>query len=340
MHLPTSLTLLAVSFTASVQAVTLFEGLIAANASRFAEFIQTDLSLVAIFTSPDVKTVFAPTDDAVEGFNETDFRRSLHLFARQGTNRNGRQQCSDEVTDVAAQQAPGGTVVQSNLPADGGRGSPIVAKAIAAPPPGNATTKRQVSGGQVRLFSGLGNNVTLVKGDTPYDSGLIQTVDGFFTAPLSLSATLAAKGLTAFASALNSTNLTSTVAAPLQAGVTVFVPSDAAFAAAGGSANVNLASHIVPNFLGVTPNLKDGVVLTTQAGTKLTVRVRGEEIFLGEARIQANDLITSNGAIQVIDKVITPVVPFTGAAAAGKSHSIVVTTLSVLVSLGFARFMI
>jgi len=83
----------------------------------------------------------------------------------------------------------------------------------------------------------------------------------------------------------------------------VFVPSDAAFAAAGGAGNVNLANHIIPNFLGVTPNLKDGLELTTQAGTTVTVSVKGGEIFLGSARILANDVITSNGAIQVIDKV-------------------------------------
>jgi hypothetical protein len=172
------LALLAASFTASAQGVTLFEGLIAANASRFAQFIQSDPNLVATFTSPDVKTVFAPNDDAVEGFNEADFRRSLHLFARQGTNRDARQQCSDEIADVAAQQAPGGAIVETNQPAEGGRNSPIVARSTPPPPPGNGTTKRQVSGGQIRLFSGLGNNVTLVKGDTPYDGGLIQTVDG------------------------------------------------------------------------------------------------------------------------------------------------------------------
>lgn len=81
------------------------------------------------------------------------------------------------------------------------------------------------------------------------------------------------------------------------------MPSDEAFAAAGGSASVNLAYHIVPNFLGVTPNLIDGLVLTTQAGTTLKVSVKGGEIYLGTAKILANDVITSNGAVQVIDQV-------------------------------------
>jgi hypothetical protein len=178
MRLPSSVALLAVSFTASVQAVTLFEGLIAANATKFAQFIQSDANLVAIFTSPNVKTVFAPIDDVVNGFNETDFRRSLHLFTRQSTNKKAHQQCSDAEASVAQQTAPGGSVVPTTLQADGGGASPVVAKGAAPPPSKNGTTKREVPGGPVHLFSGLGNNVTLVKGDTPYDGGLIQTVDG------------------------------------------------------------------------------------------------------------------------------------------------------------------
>lgn len=125
----------------------------------------------------------------------------------------------------------------------------------------------------------------------------------YFTVPLSITETLAAKSLTGFSSGLNSTNLTSTLTSPLTEGVTVFVPSNEAIAAAGGSASFNLATHIIPNFLGLTPNLKNGLVLRTQAGTTLTVRVVKGEIFLGTARIQANDLVTSNGAVQVIDRV-------------------------------------
>jgi uncharacterized surface protein with fasciclin (FAS1) repeats len=344
MHLHTSFTVLAVSLAASVHAVTLFEGLIAANASKFAQFIQSDPDLVAVFTDPSVKTVFAPSDDSVQSLNETDFRRSLRLFARQATNRAAHQQCSSEVSSASAEQVPGGAVIPTTANADGGGASPIVAKGVLPPISGNGTTKRQVQGGPVHLFSGLGNNVTLVKADTPYDSGLIQTTDGFFTLPLSFSDTLAAKNITAFASATqNSINLTSVVTAPLLAGVTVFVPSDEAVAAAGGASNINLAYHIVPNFLGLTPNLKDGVVLTTQAGTQLTVRVRGGVIYLGQAQILANDIVTSNGAIQIIDSVLVPPASpvISGAiAAGGETRTVLATVLCVSISLGLAAFML
>jgi uncharacterized surface protein with fasciclin (FAS1) repeats len=342
MHLPTSLTLLALSITVSAQGVTLFEGLVNANASKFAQFIQSDPNLVAIFTSPNVKTVYAPTDDAVADFNSSNFRRSLHLYTRQHSSQGAHEQTTNSVTTTAQQQAPGGAVVPSNNPTDGGGSSPIVAKGTAPPASGNGTTKRQVSGGPIYLYTGLGNNVTIIKGDTPFDGGLIHTTSGFFTVPVSFSETLATNGISNFTSALtsqNSTNLTNTINTPATNGVTVFVPSDAAFSAAGGAGNVNLANHIIPNFLGVTPNLKDGLELTTQAGTTVTVSVKGGEIFLGSARILANDVITSNGAIQVIDKVLTPVTPVFVGAAAGKTRSTFATTLSVIISLGFARFM-
>lgn len=177
MHLPTSLTILALSFTVSAQGVTLFEGLVNANASKFAQFIQSDPDLVAIFTSPDVKTVYAPFDDAVADFNSTNFRRALHLYTRQKTNKGAYEQTSAAVANISQQQAPGGAVVSSNNPTDGGGSSPIVAKST-PPVSGNGTTKRQLPGGPVYLFTGLGNNVTIVKGDTPFDGGLIHTTNG------------------------------------------------------------------------------------------------------------------------------------------------------------------
>jgi len=62
---------------AVVQAVSLFEGLHNANAIKFAQWIQSDPDLAAIFTNTPVKTIFAPIDGAFENGNKTYFRRSL-----------------------------------------------------------------------------------------------------------------------------------------------------------------------------------------------------------------------------------------------------------------------
>ena len=323
-----STALLCFSLAASTQAVTLFEGLAAANASKFSNFIQSNPTLVAIFISPAIKTVFAPHDDVFDTLNHTDLRRSLHLFSRQDTDQGALQDCS-ETESKLSELPPNGGVVPSKLPTDGGAQSPIIAKPQPPPPPAqNSTTKRQVAKNKIYLFTGLGRNVTVIKADTPYDGGLIHTIDGFvfflyppstsaiansniayrsFTVPQSFSNTLGSKGLTGFTSALNSTNstnITSTISAPVREGVTILVPSNEAFDAVSGNlSDVNLADHIIPNFLGVTPNLKDGLILTTQAGTQIKVTVKGGEIFFNRAKIIGNDVITSNGAVQVIDKV-------------------------------------
>lgn len=176
MRLPASAALLAVSFAASAQAVTLFEGLAAANAAKFAQFIEADPVLTGIFTAPDVHTVFAPSDDSFNSINQTIFRRSLYLAARQSTDRSANQQCALKRARFATARPPGGEVVDSNLRADGGGSTPIVAKST-TPTSGNGTTKRQSTGGVV-LFTGLGENVTVVKEDTEYDGGLIQTTNG------------------------------------------------------------------------------------------------------------------------------------------------------------------
>lgn len=178
MYLPASIAVLAVSFSATVHAVTLFEGLAAADATHFAQYIQADPSLVDIFTNPNVQTVFAPNDDAFAGLNKTAFRRSIHLAVRQNINEAGNQECSDDLFDLEKLGPPGGSVVDTNRPTNGGGKSPIVSKSTNAAP-GNGTTKRQSAEQTISLFSGLGNNVTIVKGDTKYDGGLIQTVNGY-----------------------------------------------------------------------------------------------------------------------------------------------------------------
>ena len=173
----TSTALLAISFASSVQAVTLFEGLVAANASKFADFIQSDPSLVAVFTSPDVKTIFAPHDDVFEGLNNNTLRRSLRLFARQSADRRAYHYCSSKAQDLS-NSPPSGDVTPSKLPTDGGGQSPIVAKRGQSPPAGNSTAKRQLPENRIHLFTGLGNNVTVLKENMPYDGGLIHTIDG------------------------------------------------------------------------------------------------------------------------------------------------------------------
>jgi uncharacterized surface protein with fasciclin (FAS1) repeats len=88
---------------------------------------------------------------------------------------------------------------------------------------------------------------------------------------------------------------------------TIFLPTDAAFAAANISASSAPASLltglIVPNFLGYLPNLQNGAQLTTQSGTVLTVTVKGSDYYINGAKITTSNVITTNGVAHIIDQV-------------------------------------
>ena len=70
MLLPLSLAFLSTTLIV-VQAVDLYQGLRDANATKFAQWIQSDADLSAIFTNASVKTIFAPSDSAFNNVNTT-----------------------------------------------------------------------------------------------------------------------------------------------------------------------------------------------------------------------------------------------------------------------------
>ncbi len=92
-------------------------------------------------------------------------------------------------------------------------------------------------------------------------------------------------------------------------GITCFIPSDAAFAAAGNSSQTpaqtasQLSGHVVTNEVLYLPRLVDGATYKTNAGTIITVSVRGRRFFINGAQIVQPNLILENGVAHVIDKV-------------------------------------
>ena len=147
-----------------------------------------------------------------------------------------------------------------------------------------------------------------------------------FTNPQLLSLTAAATDNTqkfasilASAAAANS-NLTSRQTGPsldLTPRITVFIPSDAAFAAANAAANSVSGSgaqklvdgHVVvagsiADPVGYLPELKSGQVLQTKAGGSLTVSVGGDgSYYVNGAKIEKANIILPNGVAHVVDKV-------------------------------------
>jgi uncharacterized surface protein with fasciclin (FAS1) repeats len=104
---------------------------------------------------------------------------------------------------------------------------------------------------------------------------------------------------------------------------TVFAPTNAAFAAlpAGTLDSLLLPEnkatlagiltyHVVAGKV-LSTDLKDGQVVTTVKGDKLTVNVGGGKVTLtdakgGKATVKAADIMASNGVVHVIDAVVLP----------------------------------
>jgi hypothetical protein len=199
----------------------------------------------------------------------------------------------------------------------------------------------------VSIFSGLGNNISILTADNAYAGGLIHTTDGFFTVPSSLSSTAESTGETTFVSLTDSLNLTDALdSTPF---ITVFIPTNDAFAAANAStASADtvsiLSGHVVPNFAGYLPLLTNGSTIVTQAGTSLTVTIDGDNYFINDAQIVSSNLITDNGVAHVIDKVLTPsptpsIVPFTGAGSSlinkGAVNALAIALSTTLLSMAY-----
>ncbi len=129
----------------------------------------------------------------------------------------------------------------------------------------------------------------------------------YFTVPVLVSETLRATNLTGFGDLLTQTNLSSSIDA--RSSITIFAPSNAAFAARNASSQtstgpLSLASaHVIPNFVGYLPVLQDGATHRTLAGDVVTVRMVNGSYFINDARIIETNIITDNGVIHVIDEV-------------------------------------
>jgi len=137
-------------------------------------------------------------------------------------------------------------------------------------------------------------------------SHLTHDIHRLFTVPVALSSTANSTGQTTWVSLTDGSNQTSVLdSTPL---ITVFIPTNAAFAAAGISTPSNetaslLAGHVLPNFAGYLPSLTNGSTIVTQAGTSVTVTIKGEDYYINNALIVQSNLILENGVAHVIDTV-------------------------------------
>ncbi|KAI1378593.1 FAS1 domain-containing protein [Hypoxylon crocopeplum] len=312
-----------VTSAAAQSAPGLIDALVASGASQFAEFIQSDSEVLQLYLSGRVGTVFAPSDSSLS--NETLRIRDLSPSQR----RAAAFQSARGLTNLesASSSLPGSTLeTNDEAPLLDNRGQRVVfdARPLNVTSPTKrfispSLSRRQSNGtgsSLLRIASGLGKITNVIKGDIPYDGGIIHLTDSYFTIPESLSSTSEATGQTAFTNLLSSSNTTSTL--DTTHSVTVFLPSNAAFATANStlSASQLVSDHVVAGTVSYLPDLKDGSVLTTQRGETLSISVRGGRYYVNGGLITQANLVLENGVAHVVNQVLkpTPAAPVKGAA--------------------------
>lgn len=185
MHFTPVLLLSLTSTSVVSQSLSLLDALKQANAAIFAQQIQSDSEISAFYLSKDVQTVFAPLDSS--------FAR-LRVRAPDDM-RKFQFQTTQEVTRLNKFNTQPGSAVPTNLKSNllnGDNSQNVVSHATSnsANNTGQFVFPRQnvknATVERVKISSGLGNNVSIIQGDIPYDGGIIHLVDGWAT-PITLA---------------------------------------------------------------------------------------------------------------------------------------------------------
>ncbi|KAI2472949.1 FAS1 domain-containing protein [Annulohypoxylon bovei var. microspora] len=312
-----------VASAASQSLPSLVEALVASGASNFADLIQSDPETLQLYLSGQVGTVFAPLNSGFD--NETLLLRDLSATDRRAA---AFQSARATTSLESSSRSIPGSILETNdqAPLLGGQGQRVVIDTrpanLTSPtkrwnPP--AFLRRQSNGttsSKLKISSGLGKITNVIKGDIPYNGGLLHITDGYFTQPESLSSTAQSTGQTSFAGLLSRSNTTS--ALENTQSVTVFLPSNAAISASNSSLSATqlVSDHVIAGNVAYLPDLKDGDVLTTQRGETLAISVRAGRYYVNGGLITQANLILENGVAHVVNKVLTPTpaIPVTSAA--------------------------
>lgn len=288
------------------RAADLLATLRSSNASLFADVIESDPSLSALFLGPDVRTVYAPIDSVLAKIPAS--RRALQLRQDDGQAEEAQNSyhASKEQSDASTERSvPRGNVKEAasdSVPSNRGRGRNQVIVEDNGLAGGNRRRQEQVPP-SIKIFTGLGNSVNVVKPRIDYDKGSIYIIDGLFTVPTNLSNTLTSRPeISMFGSLLSSANLSATLNAA--EGATFFIPSNKALSGNQTLTASTLQGYAVPNFDGYLPLLREGQTLKTLNGATLTVNITGGEYYINGSKIESANLILENGVAHVLDQII------------------------------------
>lgn len=169
------------------------------------------------------------------------------------------------------------------------------------------TAFASVEAGKVTL-----NGANVTTADVSASNGVIHVIDKVLLPPNLVQAAQLAGSFNTLLAAATKAGLAETLASPT-ADVTVFAPTDAAFTAlppgtVEALTNAQLADvlkyHVVAGKV-LSKDLSAGSVPTLLTGKSVTVSLTGG-VKINDASVVVKDVVTTNGVIHVIDKVLLP----------------------------------
>lgn len=194
--------------------------------------------------------------------------------------------------------------------------------------PGSFTAS-QLTNGQVlttvegtQLTVSIANGVVRINGaqvttaDVQASNGVVHLIDGVLLGSLDIVDQATIRGFSSLVNAVSAAGLVNALRGGGNAGLTVFAPTNAAFAAIPGGAPNNtttlgqvLQLHVV-GAKALSTTLNNGQKVASLLGPDLTVGITGAAIRItgpkNFANVTAADVVAKNGVIHVIDSVLLP----------------------------------
>jgi uncharacterized surface protein with fasciclin (FAS1) repeats len=150
-----------------------------------------------------------------------------------------------------------------------------------------------------------------MKQNVRYNGGIMHIIDRVLTVPVNTSTTAVAAGLSALAGAATGADLITTL--DTASDITVFAPSNAAFAAIGSALGTLttkqltsiLEYHVINGTVAYSTMLANESVKSL-GGENLHITVEDGAVFVNAARVINADILISGGVLHVIDSVLNP----------------------------------
>jgi uncharacterized surface protein with fasciclin (FAS1) repeats len=262
----------------------------------------TSAGLAGTLTTGGPFTVFAPTDGAFAA-----------LLTELNTTAAALLADVPLLTAVLQYHVVSGKVLKAQIP---------LGKAIS--PLAGGVFKIDAAGSAVTITDGRNRTSNIIATDLLASNGIIHVIDKVLLPP-NLNIVQTAQSISDFSTlvaAVQAAGLVNTLSGP--GPFTVFAPTNAAFAALLTELGVTqqallanttlltavLTYHVVPGRV-LKADITAGAPITTVQGETFTIAASGSDLVITDRRnraskITATDVLTSNGVIHVIDKVILP----------------------------------